>query len=497
MTIRLTGLASGLDTESMVADLMKAERTKVDVKYQQKQILQWKQEDYRDINTKMLALRTAAFDITMQSSFMGNTAVSSNSNIVTATAGASVADGKYSIEVTNLAAGVTAASSGSLGSAEDKSSIASQFGVSGTISFSLEGTKGSKTFTFDAARTTIYDVMDAINSADIGINANYDEGIDRVFLSSDTTGSNVRIDVLDDSKGFLQDVLKLYSGDRASAGNPVNLGTGQDAEITFQGISGLTFSSNQFSLNGINFSLQGEGTASINISNNIDGTVDKIKAFVEAYNNVMDLMGNKLKEERDRDYAPLTDEQKEDMKEADITLWEAKAHSGLLKGDTLLSGIYNSMRSMATDRVAGLDASASYTSLSSIGIKTSSNYLDNGKLYIDEDKLREALAADADGVMELFTGKGDVDGVADKLYAKVNQNISDLQGRAGSSTAVYDNSALGKEIDNLDDQIDIWEERLTKIQERYWAQFTALETAMQQMNNQSSWLEQQLAGLTG
>lgn len=496
MSIRLSGLASGMDTESMIKDLMKAERTKVDIQYQKKQILEWKQEDYRDINNKMLTLRNALFDLKLTSSFESNTVQSNNANVLTATAGAGVIDGQYSVNVISLASGVTAASQTSMGSAEDKTSLAAQFGLSDTVSFTLEGSKGSKTFSFDAATTNIYDVIEEINSSEIGINCSYDEGVDRFFLFSDTSGSDVKIDVLDDANGFLRDTLKLYTGDLATAEIPVNLGSGQDAQIEFQGVSGLTFSSNQFSLNGINFSLTGTGETTISITNDTDSTVDKIKKFVEAYNNVMDLIGTKLKEERDRDYQPLTDEEKESMSDSDIELWQEKARQGLLRNETILNSIYNTMRSNATGIVGGLDESNPITSLSRLGITTSANWLDNGKLYIDEDKLKEALTENSEQVMEFFTGNDSADGLADILYEKVNEGITSIKDKAGTSTALYDNSFLGKEIEEVDEQIDIWEERLEEIETRYWNQFTAMEKALQEMNNQSDWLTQQLAGLS-
>ncbi|KUG02328.1 flagellar hook-associated protein flid [hydrocarbon metagenome] len=496
MAIRLSGLASGLDTESIIKDLMKAERTKVDIQYQQKQLLEWRREDYRDINTKLLALRTATWDLKMESSFAGNTVKSANENILTATAAAIAVDGKYSVNVLSLASGVTAASSESLGSASGTGTLAQQFGVSGPITFSLEGKNGSQSFSFNAENDSLSTVIKQINASGVGITATYDSGVDRLFLTTSDTGSDVKIEIISDQNGFLRDTLKMYTGALPAEGSPVNLGTGQDAEIEFNGIGGLTFSSNQFTLNGISFDLNTEGSTTITVSNDIDATVDKMKAFIEAYNSVVELISSKLGEERDRDYAPLTDAQKEEMSEDQIATWETKARSGLLKGDSFLNSIYSKLRSVATGVVGGLSVGNAYTSISKLGISTSSNWKDNGKLYLDEDKLRAALADHPDSVMKLFTGSEGVDGLADQLYDLTSNSMTSLTNKAGSSSSLADSSYMGKELERINDRIDEWEERLEDLEERYWSQFSAMETALQRLNNQSSWLEQQLASFS-
>ncbi len=495
MTIRLSGLASGMDTESMITDLMKAERSRVDTQYQQKQLLEWKRTDYRDINTKLLALRTAALDLKLQSTFTGNTVKSANEGILTATASATVIDGKYAIKVVNLASGVSTASSAAMGSSSDLSSLAAQFGVSGDISFSLAGKDGVQSFSFNAEEDNIHELIDQINAAHLGITAVYDQGVDRLFLTSTETGSEVKIELTSDENGFLRDALKLYTGDLASSETPINLGSGEDAQIEFNGIQGLSFSSNQFSLNGISFDLNAIGSTSLTVSNDTNATVDKIKAFVEAYNSVVELMSNKLSEKRDRAFTPLSDEQKKEMSDDQIETWQAKARSGLLKGDSILRAMYSKLRSNASGAVSGLSADNKYTSLSTLGISSSSNWLDDGKLYIDEDKLRAALTDHPEEVTEFFTGNGVSNGWADRLYNLASSSMTSINNRAGSSGNMVDSSFLGRELERINNRIDDWEERLGKLEERYWVKFTAMERALQTLNRQSSWLEQQLASL--
>ncbi|MDD3890593.1 MAG: flagellar filament capping protein FliD, partial [Syntrophomonadaceae bacterium] len=399
--IRFGGIASGLDTESIIKNLMKIEQIKVDRNVQQKQILEWKRDDYRDINTKLLALRNSTFDLKLQGTFMTKKANSSDETCLTATAGAEAVEGNYQVEVVSLASGVTAASSAALESNATKTTLKDQFtGIADKISFTLENkVDESQTFTFNTAEKSIYDVIRSINDAGIGIKASYDEGTDRFFLMTANTGSEAKISVTKDEsydkdnnlvadKSFLRDTLKIYSGNLPTDGTPISLGTGTDAEIKFNGITGLKFSSNQFNFNNINFNLKKTDTVDLSISYNTDAVVDKIKSFVENYNTIMENISTKMSEKRYRDFPPLTAEQKKDMDEKDIELWEEKARSGLFRADSMLSGIASDLRTSTGSAVKGL--TGDYKTLSSIGISTGAWY-DQGKLYVDETKLKKAL----------------------------------------------------------------------------------------------------------
>jgi flagellar hook-associated protein 2 len=106
------------------------------------------------------------------------------------------------------------------------------------------------------------------------------------------------------------------------------------------------------------------------------------------------LINGKLSEERYRKFPPLTEEQKKDMSENDIKLWEEKAKSGLLRSDPLLDRIVRDLRYAVSSSVAGLPKEMN--SLSAIGI-TTGDWREKGKLHINEDKLRDAIAKDPGG----------------------------------------------------------------------------------------------------
>jgi flagellar hook-associated protein 2 len=499
MATRISGLSSGMDIDSMVQSLMKMETAKVDKVKQQKQIMEWKQDDYRATNTKLLALRTAAFDLKLQGNFQTKKVVSSDEAVLTATASTAVPEGANSITVHQLASGVYKGSTAKLGSSDTKTTLKEQLGdtLADTISFTLEGYDGekavSKEFTFDTTTQSMSDVVDAINEADIGIKASYDAGVDRFFLTTAGTGSNYKIQATADNQNFLTNTLKLD----LTVGTTLDADDqGKNAIVDFNGVTGLEFSSNQFTLNNISFNVKKEGKVQLSVSNDVDAVVNKIKSFVEVYNSAMDLMANETSETRYRDYTPLTDAQREEMTDKQIEQWEEKAKSGLLKGDSLITGTYNQIRGAAMGAISNLTTGTKYTSLSSIGINTTSWY-DNGKLEVNEEDLREALSKDPEGVMNLFTqtqdssSTADTRGIASRIYDQVNSAITTIKDKAGNASDYVDNSSMGKSISDYQDRIDDLTDRLADIEDRYYNQFTALETAIQNMNTQSQWLSQQ------
>lgn len=500
MVMRLSGLASGMDIDQMVSELMRAHRRQVDRNYQQKQILEWRREDYRTINTKLLTLRNSAFDMKLQGTYLAKTASSSDTDILTATSGNTTMAGDYSITVHSLASGVTKSSTGALAASYTinegervTKTLGQQFGLAGNITFTLQGTVNGEakeqTFTINATTQNIYEVVGKINSAGLGIQASYDSNLERFFLMTTGTGEQAEIHVKADAENFLTEHLKL---DVSVGQDEVNAYRGTSAVIDFNDAKGLKFSSNQFTVNGINLNLkEGSGrTVKVTVSQDADTVMEKIKAFVENYNTTIESIAAELKEERNRDYLPLTDDHKKEMSEREIEKWEEKARSGMLKADQLLSNIYYKIRSATMARVEGL--TGDYTSLSSIGINTKS-WKEDGKLEIDEAKLREALTRDPERVMELFTkssANANESGIAINLYDAVNQSMSQITSKAGSSSALYDDSILGKDITRIDESISKAEERLLKLENRYYKQFTAMEQAINQMNMQSQWLTQ-------
>lgn len=228
----------------------------------------------------------------------------------------------------------------------------------------------------------------------------------------------------------------------------------------------------------------------------VDDIMAKIKEFVTTYNGFIKDLNDQTKETKYRDYKPLTSEQREEMSESEIKLWEEKAKSGLLRGDTLIREGLAGMRSLVYQSNSGIDSK--YNSLFSIGITTSKNYNDGGTLEIDETKLRKVLEEDPDAVEKLFKnseGKKDdvVDGKTvdtrgylDKLRESMKTFEITIEKKAGRSTMTDAQYAIGKNLVDTESRISTWKRKLEDIEARYWKQFTAMEQAINKANQQSS-----------
>jgi len=536
--IRFGGMASGLDTESMVKELMKAERAKVDKLQQSKQTKTWVQEAYNDMNKsfanfildskKALGItRTSSTGSTYSTSYSSFTwvksASSSNESTFTATATTSAVSGTHSIKVEKLATGVNVASGVDIAVRNGKADVTStttlsELGIAdGTVTF--EGASGPISY---LANETVAELVSKINSLKdasgnaLGIKATFDETSNRLFLSTTSMGSSAKINITADAG-------MLFTGGASKFATDLTAGTavvGQDAEIDFDGAAGIKYSSNQFTINGITIDLKAAQPGvenTIKVDTNTDGIVEKVKAFVDSYNTLIDSVNTKLGEKKYRDYQPLTDEQKEAMDEDTIKLWEEKAKSGLLRNDSTLQRTLETIRSSLYEKVEGV--SGSFSSMFEIGITTGS-YTDKGKLEIDETKLREKIMQDPDGVMELLfkTSSSSDDetkqkesGIINRIYDNMVEGMKDVIDKAGAgdNASLYrkvqsnimiefvvkgSKSLIDEDLLSIAKRIDTENDRLSDVEDRYWKRFTALEKAMQQMNSQSTWLSQQLGG---
>lgn len=275
---------------------------------------------------------------------------------------------------------------------------------------------------------------------------------------------------------------------------------GQDAEVTLDGAS-FTQSSNVFTVSGVTYTLnnttEAGKSASIVVTPDNDKTVEAVKKIVDEYNKVLELLNSEVNEAKYRDYLPLTDEEKGALTDDQIKAWEEKAKSGLLRRDPILTDLIYKMRNSFTDNISGM--TGEYRNASSIGIST---YLgdvsEGGKLYLDEEELRKALSADSDIVYKLFSVDGDSsaqDGVLTRIYDQLKSATDKLVDKAGTTaSALYDTkSYLGKQLDDMEDRMEAMSKRLSAMETRYYKQFDAMEVALNQLSQQSSWLLQQFS----
>ncbi|MBB5173405.1 flagellar filament capping protein FliD [Texcoconibacillus texcoconensis] len=276
----------------------------------------------------------------------------------------------------------------------------------------------------------------------------------------------------------------------------------QNARFTVNGLE-TERPSNSFDLGDMSLTLHetfSRDEASVRLESDVDtdSIFETIEGFVERYNEILDDVNGRLQEERYRDYPPLTDEQRHAMSEREIDLWEEKAMSGMLRND---STIRSTMVQMRVDLYTLIDSEGSeFNSLASIGITTTRDYLERGKLEINEDALREAIEKDPSSVHQVFAANGDTNaekGVAVRLRETLDAGIENLSLRAGGMRGRSQDHqfALGRQMNNLEDRIEQAERRLSQVEDRYWSQFGAMEQAMAQAQQQSNMLFSQMFGM--
>ena len=397
------------------------------------------------------------------------------------------------------------------------------------FSLTVNGKEVGK-FTQDTALET---VMNAINSdTEAGVNVSYSNLTNQFVFTAKESGEGGQIEMGD---GLAQ---ALFG--KVDIKDETTYTAGQDAifKATVNGSTMyLSRSSNTFDMDGMSVTLKGTfnntdrgtdadpikssdltGMTSANESkmfekgesvtftskSDTDTIVDAIKQMVEDYNKIVTEVKGAysdmpLKRTNGSKYEPLTEEQKADMSESEIEAYEEKAKTGLLFGDNDLSSLYNALRSAVTP--GGSDGSL----LRSIGINTS--YSEGlTTIELDESALREALETNPDQVKDIFTKSKDNGASSDGLMTsiqKVTNRYAATTGatkgilieKAGSKyspTAALDNTLLDQ-MNEIDDQIETWQDKMSDKVDYYTNKFTQLEMLIQQMNSQSS----TLSGLIG
>lgn len=334
------------------------------------------------------------------------------------------------------------------------------------------------------------------------VRASYDETLDRFFISTNKTGADQQLNIIATD---LSDKLNITVGGisintanfapREDGTQPLlpllppgaSVSYGQNAHVVINDLEIKDYTSNQFTLNGITYNLHNTSDSKITVSvkQDTDTILNTVVKFVDQYNKLVEELEKKLSEEKYKGYTwPLTDDQREKLTDKQLEQWEERARSGVLRKDNTLREIRDKLR-------------FAVSSLSEIGIKTTADYM-TAKLEVDENKLRQAIADNPQRVTELFAAEGDSvtnKGVARRLNEDLSYSINHIIDKAGANgSAKDDQSFIGKRLGDINDDLDRWETRLKQIENRYWRQFTAMEKAISQMNQQSAWLAQQFGG---
>jgi flagellar hook-associated protein 2 len=453
----LSGLASGVDTGSIVDQLINLERQANARLGLRKSAVQVRQTGLKDVAAKLSALKSAAQDLSSSATWAAKQTVeSSNPARVTATLLGGAGIGGHTIQVDRLAA------SAQRGYAFTPAAGAGAFDLA-----------YSKVTVEVGANATAADVAAAINAksgapAYASVIKDPVSGAERLVLAARKTGQD---------SVFTLDAAAMAPGRFAEQAGYERSGPALDAEYRLDGSATPLHSQTNTVENavaGVRLTLKGVTAAPESVTVGapaIDETVvkGKVKAFVDAYNAVVTSARAKVGEKSVAGASTTTD-----------------ALKGQLFGDTGLLGMLSSLRIRMGEQVAGLTG---LDDLGDIGIAvpkatgTASQDARDGKLAIDDAKLSEALAADPEKLRSLFTAFG--------------TGLETFIRTQTGGTGVLDSrsTAADGEIRRIGEQVTRAEERLAAKEKRLKAQFAAMETALQNSQTQSAWLSSSLASL--
>lgn len=636
-TMRISGIMSGFDTDTMIKDLMKAENTRVDKVKKERQYIQWQQEGFREIIGKLRTFQSNYLDVLKSSSNMSAASsfakfsysiksggVDTNKVSVVATAGATsknvtinsitrlaskdtwIGDDANlrgietqtlnSTDIDALKSTLTTAGKKlefSLGIGTNakiisvdptefsdletlktalNNKISQAFGSEFNQLVSVEGNKlkfdfagseikvmklGDNTETMvglfgeDATQNsnayksktlnalyglsnaelsnitingktivldetdTIDKMIQKINASEANVTLSYDSLKDGFTLTSKTEGAvnNISIDAGSSTETLFSNLFGVTDLiDDGTGALSISRDEGVNALLKINDVD-VVQSNNNFTLEGINYSLKETSSVAIDIGIQTDTTaiIDNVKNFVKEYNELVDFINGKLSEKKNYDFKPLTDEEKEALTEDEVKKWEEKAKAGMLRGSSELSGILNDLRNAVIEPIEGVGIT-----MAQIGI-SSASYSDRGKLTIDETKLKSALENNYDDVVQLFTKKSEVtyndsanrstrdlqNGVGSRFediikdYVRTTRDTSGNKGKLIMKAGIENDSSqfsndFQKRISGYDDRIADLLDYLTNRETYYYTMFSKMESALSQMESQSSALMNQL-----
>ena len=535
--LRMTGMYSGMDTESIVSQLVKAKSTKVtNLKNEQKK-LEWKQTAWQGLNSKIYNMYSKTLsNLRLTSAYSKKSTVSSDSTKATVVASEGAVNGTQTLKVNKLAksgyltgaklAGKTSTTTGTDGKdvtkvvnweTTDKLSEIDSNLTGKTISITTGSGTDAKTTDIEiTADMTINDLVAKFKDA--GVNASFDTTNQRFFINSTGTGSAKNFTLTSDDSTALAslglDPNTTYTDINGSKNSCVKI-EGQDAEIVLNGATFVS-DSNTFSINGLTINTLGVTDEEISLvtSTDYDGIYNTIKDFLTEYNDLINEMDKLYNADSARKYDMLTNDEKDSMTDDEVEQWEDKIKSALLRKDNSLYNVMNTLTTTMMDgyyennlsdkqkkNMSASEISAWYKEnggkkhyLSDYGIGTLSYFeaqdnehhayhingdADDEFTSTKEDKLKAAIAEDPEGTANFFAT------LCKTLYSKLDETMSEST-EYSSIYKVYNDKQLKKDYKDYTTKISDAEDELNDYEDRLYNKFSKMEVALSKLQSQTS-----------
>lgn len=536
--LRMTGMYSGMDTESIVTQLVSVKSKKVESIKKEQTKLEWKQNVWQDLNSKIYSLYSGTLSkLRLTGAYSKKSTVSSDTTKATVIASDNAVNGTQTLKVNKLAKSGYLTGAAKLGKhtvteKDDEGKMVTKevdWTASDKLSDIDKGLVGSKISvtvgTGDDAKTTEVEITSDMTISkfvskmkEAGVNASFDEKNQRFFISSVGTGTAKEFSISASDSS----TLGKLGLDEADA--DCTRIAAQDAEIVLNGAV-FTSDTNTFSVNGLTINAVGVTTEEISIvtSTDYDGIYDTIKDFISEYNELINEIDELYNAKSARDYDVLSDEEKESMTDEEIENWENKIKGSLLRKDGNLSSVMNVLTStmlkgfykknLTDDQKKDMteaeiekwyeDNAGKKMFLSDFGIKTKNYFecedFEHHAYHIDgdpddeyastkQDKLKSAIAADPEGVAEFFAS------LCKEMYSKLDETMGKTT-TYSSIYKVYNDKQLKKDYDDYTKRIKEAEEELSDYEDKWYEKFSAMEVALSKLQSNSNAVTSMLGGM--
>lgn len=460
--ITFSGLATGMDSASIISQLMAVERQPENLLKAQQQKNTSKVSEFQKIENALSSLQTVVKGFNTPSTFSALKSTVANSSVLTATASGTATPGTHTVQVVSLAQNQRQVSTGV---ASNTSLIFS------TGSFTInDGSGTTTTVNIAEGQNSLQGLVTAINASGANVSA-----------SIINDGTNYRMVVTGkDTKNYTLDFSGLTIPPAGGTGVlvPTLLGpadptyqAGAPAQLVVDGVT-MTKTSNTVTdaIQGVTLNLLTAGsTTNVAVSTDSDSITKKINDFVSAYNTVVKLLNSESTYDADTKKA------------------------GALSGDTTVRTIQSQLQSLLTTTVPG--TSGTFNTLAALGINSDGK---TGTLSVDSTKLSDALSKHYNDVVDYFAHNGDSVatlptsqyGIAQQFNLVIDTMVHPYTADGMSSNGSIEvvKNQLNKTNADIDQQISIMEDRITKMQDNLKAQFDAMELTVSNLQSQGNML---------
>ena len=497
MPIRITGMNSGLDTESIITALTQTKKDKVNTYTGEQKKLTWKQDKWKELNKKVNDFYNGTLtSMKFSSAYSKKITTASNANAVTVVTGDTAMNAIQTLDVESLAkaAYLTGEKVQVGGKNASKATTMSELGVAdkSELKFKIGGDSEDIISVTVGSGDTIAEVLENLKKAKssktgTSLEFNYDEGNGRFYVASKEMGAAASFEVM---SGSAMEKLGFVVNEQGT-----NYIKGSSAKIVLNGAEYFS-ESNTFEVNGLTITVNEEAKGiTLSTKQDTSGIYDNIKKMIKEYNDLMKEFATLYNADKAKKYKMLTDEQKDEMSDKEVEEWEKKIKDGLLSGDETIGTVKNALKEIMSKsfEVTAKDGTKSKISLATFGIATGSYFStdenERDVLHIDGDKddstssgntdlLSAAISTDSDMVQEFFIQLSN--SLSDKLF-----NL--MRGTEYSSAfTIYEDKLMASQYSAYNTKISDAQKALEAAQDKYYRKFATMETALSKINSNSS-----------